>query len=155
MCVWKTDELPGERPARAKNQRWIVCCLIAGTPQPVITEHNTLFMRQEWDRKLLRQVLHFVNIFSHTWKLLKETLTQSRGHQGKAGDGEDGEGHDVDECVMDLTDVSVGRLSCFYIIYSSWSIWDVMEVHPISSSELIAEECLDLLSLKTISIFIV
>ncbi len=22
MCVWKTDELPEERPARAKNQRW-------------------------------------------------------------------------------------------------------------------------------------
>ncbi len=96
------------------------------------------------------------SVFIHHYSCkLKETLTQSRGHQGKAGDGEDGEGHDVDECVMDLTDVSVGRLSCFYIIYSSWSIWDVMEVHPIRSSELIAEECLDLLSLETISIIIV
>ncbi len=85
----------------------------------------------------------------------KGVTYQSRGHQGKAGDGEDGEGHDVDECVMDLTDVSVGWLSCFYIIYSRWSIWDMMEVHPIRSSELIAEECLDLLSLETISIIIV
>ncbi len=38
----------------------IVCGLIAGTPQPVITEHNTLFMRQEWNRKLLRQVSKYI-----------------------------------------------------------------------------------------------
>lgn len=53
------------------------------------------------------------------WFNRRHSTTQSRGHQGKAGDGEDGEGHDVDECVMYLTDVSVGALSCFYIIYSS------------------------------------
>ncbi len=38
----------------------IVCGLIAGTPQPVITEHNTLFMRQEWNRKLLMQVSKYI-----------------------------------------------------------------------------------------------
>ncbi len=87
----------------------IVCGLIAGSPQPVITEHNTLFMRQE----ALNLGFAF-SIFAHHYSCkLKETLTQSRGCQGKAGDGEDGEGHDVDECVMNLTDVSVGRLSWF------------------------------------------
>ncbi len=56
--------------------------------------------------------------------------------QGKAGDGEDGEGHDVDECVMYFTDVSVGRLSCFISFTAadqSETWWRSIPSDPVSS----------------------
>lgn len=59
------------------------------------------------------------------WLNRRHSTTQSRSHQSKAGDGEDGEGHDVDECVMDC--VSLMYLKVVSLAFISFTAADKSE----------------------------